>query len=147
MKAWDDNSVTETGTAHDGRFTTMALFLSFLCLLSTVLWYFFCFCWESYKVCFAATQKVLKIVFFDLLSWRKMLTLFLICGMKVPSRLSITLISNSAIYWRKEIRKINLCLFWQCDGRPVVWGILQFRVEKERQRESGIWGNMCFYAQ
>lgn len=35
MKAWDDNFVTDTGTAHDG--TTMALSLSFLCLLSTVL--------------------------------------------------------------------------------------------------------------
>lgn len=37
MKAWDDNFVIDTGTAHDGRVTTMALSLSFLCLLSTVL--------------------------------------------------------------------------------------------------------------
>lgn len=39
MKAWDDNFVTDTGTAHDGRVTTMALSLSFLCLLSTALPY------------------------------------------------------------------------------------------------------------
>lgn len=39
MKAWDDNFVTDTGTAHDGRVTTVALTLSFLCLLSTVLPY------------------------------------------------------------------------------------------------------------
>lgn len=28
MKAWDDNFVTDTGTAHDGRVTTVALFFS-----------------------------------------------------------------------------------------------------------------------
>lgn len=39
MKAWNDNSVTDTGTAHDGRVTITAPSLSFLCLLLTVLPY------------------------------------------------------------------------------------------------------------
>lgn len=29
MKAWDDNFVTDTGTAHDERVTTVTLSLSF----------------------------------------------------------------------------------------------------------------------
>lgn len=55
MKAWDDNFVTDTGTAHDGRVRTMALSLSFLCLLSTVLLFLSVFA-DSYEVYFGATQ-------------------------------------------------------------------------------------------
>lgn len=40
MKAWNGNSLTDTETAHDGKFTTMALCISFLLLLSTELLYF-----------------------------------------------------------------------------------------------------------
>lgn len=40
MKAWNGNSLTDTETAHDGKFTTMALCISFLHLLSTELLYF-----------------------------------------------------------------------------------------------------------
>lgn len=139
MKAWDDNSVTETGTAHDGRFTTMVPSLSFLGLLSTVPPYF-PFLLTVIQSVFWCHPKVPQILFLDLISWRNMLMLFLIGEMKVLSCLFIIPIFNSAIYWRKEIRKINLCLFWQRDGRPVVWEILQFRVKRKKDKE--IKGNM-----
>lgn len=117
MKAWDDNFVTDTGTAHDGRVTTVALSLSFLCLLSTVLPSLSNFRWQLYEAHGCHPKN-------DLTMWKKIC--WSVCAIKEAPCCFIIFIFYSAFYWRKEIKKrIHLCSSWQGDGRPVVQEYLQ----------------------
>lgn len=126
MKAWDDNFVTDTGTAHDGRVTTVALSLSFLCLLSTVLPSLSNFRWQLYEAHGCHPKN-------DLTMWKKIC--WSVCAIKEAPCCFIIFIFYSAFYWRKEIKKrIHLCSSWQGDGQASRARVFARLTESEDKR-------------
>ena len=146
MKAWDDNFVTDTGTAHDGRVITTALSLSFLCLLSTVLPYLTVFAdtnmWSIFLVPPKCDSNRSNFV-------EKYADVTFDFAMKTVCCRFITSVFNSAIYWRKEIRKDKfvfvLTRWWTASGaREICKTEWEWR-DKETKRERGIWRKKrCF---
>lgn len=124
MKAWDDNFVSDTGTARrKGQNHGPFPFFSLSPFNSTSL--FVSFCWQLLSLFWCHPNVSQK----DPTLWTKCSCYFWFVGARKYSWLSF----KSMNLLKKGDKKIFLCLSWKRDGRPV-------EREKNRVKKEKVWG-------